>query len=173
KRRKISSKMGAVSPDRTINLSFDIDPDKIKESVDTQTQIEYTDSTGRKKIRIFRNRINKVENVEELKNAYDTSISDSFNIQKSSELSAKRKFEESRKLMEDYRSVLGCQEVQGFVSKEQASRSTAAIQSELEDIKEFESRGADYATTQSFSKMAYGMKSESRRNLRKKRITKK
>ncbi|MHA2296364.1 MAG: VWA domain-containing protein [Candidatus Hodarchaeales archaeon] len=168
---RMRAKLGAVSPDRTMNLAFDVDPDKITDEITTQTQIEYTDLSGNKRVRVFKNKIVKAQNNEELKEAYDSSISDSFYIQKSSELSSKRKFEDSRDIMNRYQQNL--QANMAFIDREKAEASKKSVKSELRDLEEFEVRDVDYSSTQAYSKMTVGVSSEMRKELRKMRVEKK
>ncbi|MFW9996941.1 MAG: VWA domain-containing protein [Candidatus Odinarchaeota archaeon] len=164
---RMRAKLGAVSPDRTLNLAFDINPKKVSDNITTQAQIEFTDLSGNKKVRVFRNKIEKAKSEDELRGAYDSSISDLYYVQKSSELSSKRKYEESKKMMKQYQQTLQVNEA--FIDEDKVKASQKAIENELDDLKEFEEREADYGATQSFSKMTLGVSSDMRKQLRKMR----
>ncbi len=85
--KKSEINIGAVTEDRELFVEFEAESKDIAEkkmaSIPVQFQVEYKDSEGSKKLRIYDDRVNITDNEENFKATYDQRLNAIFNIQSS------------------------------------------------------------------------------------------
>jgi len=85
--KKSEINIGAVTDDRELFVEFEAEPKEIVkeniEAIPVQFQVEYKDNEGRKKLRLFEDRIKISNDEENFKASYDQRLNAIFNIQSS------------------------------------------------------------------------------------------
>jgi len=108
--KKSELNIGAVTEDRELFVEFEAKPktitDNKMDSIPLQFQVEYKDNEGRKKLRVFNDRVKITDDENSFKASYDQRLNAIFNIQSSGLHDYKGKREKSKSQLQELKKNL-------------------------------------------------------------------
>jgi hypothetical protein len=139
---------------------------KENEDLTVQTQVEYTGTDGKKRIRIYNEKIHVTGKEEDIVENFESDVSDEFYIQKAAEQGRTGHDATGIKILKDYTDkLLAYRNIAGNQKREKLTRSTELINRELEDINKLrqeKSKDARYSKYQ--ARVSFGSHQNSDRN---------
>ncbi len=173
-KKSLDAKVGYVNPDRKMCVALNVTEDlKENEDLTVQTQVEYTGTDGKKRIRIYNEKIHVTGKEEDIVENFESDVSDEFYIQKAAEQGRTGHDATGIKILKDYTDkLLAYRNIAGNQKREKLTRSTELINRELEDINKLrqeKSKDARYSKYQ--ARVSFGSTSELRQESRKMRKT--
>jgi len=173
--KALKAKIGYVNPDRKMCVALNVTEDlKENEDLTVQTQVEYTGIDGKKRIRIYNEKLHVTEKEKDLVENFESDVSDEFYIQKAAELGRTGEDAKGIKTLLEYTEKLNeYRNISTNQKQAQLTRSEELINRELEDINKLrqeKSKDARYSKYQAM--VSFGSTSELRQESRKMRQTK-
>jgi hypothetical protein len=170
----LKAKVGYVNPDRKLCVALKSTEDlKENEDLTVQTQVEYTGIDGKKRIRIYNEKISVTEKQEDIVENFESEVSDEFYIQKSAELGRTGQDAIGIKTLKDYTERLNTyRNIAGNQKRDRLTRSTELIGRELDDINKLRlEKSKDVRFSKYQARVSFGSTSELRQESRKMRQT--
>ena len=166
---------GAMNPDRrfccTLNLLEDL---SVNQELPFQVQVEYTDLEGKKKIRIYNQKIFVTDKEEEIIENFASDVSDDFYTQKSAEFARKKTIDLAMEQLEIYGDQLEMYLKKASPEKQDSfTRSMTIINEALENMSDLQRREKNKdAIFDYYQKIiCYGTTSTLRNDYRTSRLT--
>ncbi|MEQ8169177.1 MAG: hypothetical protein ABRQ38_09800 [Candidatus Eremiobacterota bacterium] len=170
----LDAKVGYVNPDRKMCVALNVTEDlKANEDLTVQTQVEYTGTDGKKRIRIYNEKLHVTEKEEDIVENFESEVSDEFYIQKAAEQGRRGHDVTGIKILKDYAEKLQTYNtIAGNQKRETLKKSTELISRELEDINRLsQEKSKDARFSKYQARVSFGSTSELRQESRKMRKT--
>ena len=172
--KSLKAKVGYVNPDRRLCVALNATEDlKENEDLTVQTQVEYTGIDGKKRIRIYNEKLHVTAKEEDIAENFESDVSDEFYIQKAAEHGRTGRDAIGIKILKDYTEKLNTyRNIAGNQKRDKLTRSTELIDRELEDINKLrQEKSKDARFSKYQARVSFGSTSELRQESRKMRQT--
>jgi len=170
----LEAHMGYVNPDRKFCVSLGLINDRpVNEEIPLQVQIEYISMDGKKRKRIYQDKIIVTDKKETVVDNFQSEVSDEFYTQKSAELGKIGQEAAGIKNLKAYTDRLRIyQEMARGDKKQRFARSAELMTKEAEDMDKLRSeRSKDMRYMRFQSRLSYGTSGDLRQSLRTTRQT--
>jgi hypothetical protein len=144
--------LGSVTADREAFIEFDVKEKlKDKQQIPVQVQVEYKDTAGNKKLRVFKTTIKAEDNEDAYKKDYDPKLMSVMRIQQAGDMYSKGDTTQAQQILNQTKKTL-LEDMKVFKT-ENSAPAMAFLDSEMDQLDNFEEEKKTKAKA-SFSAMA-------------------
>ncbi|HME53597.1 MAG TPA: hypothetical protein VKM55_15330 [Candidatus Lokiarchaeia archaeon] len=129
--------VGSVTPDREAFIQFNVKSGAKSKQIQVQVQVEFKDSTGNKKLRVFKTSLKPVDSDIDYKANYDPRLMSVMNIQRAGEMYSKGDTGKAQQMLKQTQQIFA--QNQGAFQAEANTPAMEFIADEIQQLKDLES----------------------------------